>query len=697
MFTYITSILLDISATEDVIVGQAVLNETNELIFKTLHEEIITLEGISESLLQSMRSTLMVAPALVQFFTVYEKDDDEYSAIGIDINVNLRVFTEEMNVKHTFVGERELATLFMNNQDRLYKRCFTKSMSHYSYEIKRHKRLKTYLTNEQMDLLCWIQHKEEKFRDNYVVQCPLYVEFENTGYIFCFKQHTFMLRGEGVFHELQLKGGVIGGDHNSGKCRVIEQLIYETQLEDTTCPSFLKRMNKTLIVSSAVDHWCHELSTLDVLKVTKKTETAVNYEKLLACDVVLVTPGVLHQITKHTHFKHNSRANAHAVNETVELNYFYWGRIIMDECAIGTQYFKNIYSQVFWSLDGGLFQSSLNIRDKCLKFNSPHIKQLQTHSLLDEVFYALPAIAVNYYRNHTIFTELNTQEKYMYNLLKQYNGDRNALSEVCFGSVKPFEEYINIVYGGWKNALQAGQETFAILRQLVSINMEDNIEDIDSVINEIQQHMDETGTTPETSEHNDMNMRRDYFCKVIQDMQTNVPPQCSICLTHMCDTVSICGHLLCHECCIHMFHDSDAQLQYCIQCPTCRYDLDSSDVFWVYPRKQQGSQEVALHHLIKRKQQERSVLFVCGAHKGILKHFTSKRIPFTNTDYRAEGVTLFVMPIEKMHSVKMTNIKNVIFYNIPPSIVSSVEKFVTHSCIIPTGGVIDVYRFSAQM
>ena len=59
-----------------------------------------------------------------------------------------------------------------------------------------------------------------------------------------------MLDYEGITEQIILKGGVIGGDNNAGKCRVISQLIYEAQCaeHESVVPSYLKKLNKTLII-----------------------------------------------------------------------------------------------------------------------------------------------------------------------------------------------------------------------------------------------------------------------------------------------------------------------------------------------------------------------------------------------------------------------------------------------------------------
>jgi hypothetical protein len=90
------------------------------------------------------------------------------------------------------------------------------------------------------------------------------------------------------------------------------------------------------------------------------------------------------------------------------------------------------------------------------------------------------------------------------------------------------------------------------------------------------------------SEHSsEIAERREYFLKTTGQLATGEakPAVCAVCLVNLCDCIFVCGHMLCHQCIIDLFESTaeqdDEYQDFMAPCPTCRWNVEPHEVFWV--------------------------------------------------------------------------------------------------------------------
>lgn len=89
------------------------------------------------------------------------------------------------------------------------------------------------------------------------------------------------------------------------------------------------------------------------------------------------------------------------------------------------------------------------------------------------------------------------------------------------------------------------------------------------------------------AEHSsEISERRDYFLKTTGQLVTGEvrPAVCAVCLVNLCDCIFVCGHMLCHQCIIDLFESTaqdDEYADFMAPCPTCRWNVEPHEVFWV--------------------------------------------------------------------------------------------------------------------
>ena len=89
------------------------------------------------------------------------------------------------------------------------------------------------------------------------------------------------------------------------------------------------------------------------------------------------------------------------------------------------------------------------------------------------------------------------------------------------------------------------------------------------------------------AEHSsEISERRDYFLKTTGQLVTGEvrPAVCAVCLVNLCDCIFVCGHMLCHQCIIDLFESTAQDNEYAdfmAPCPTCRWNVEPHEVFWV--------------------------------------------------------------------------------------------------------------------
>lgn len=104
--------------------------------------------------------------------------------------------------------------------------------------------------------------------------------------------------------------------------------------------------------------------------------------------------------------------------------------------------------------------------------------------------------------------------------------------------------------------------------------------------------------------------RQAFFMRTVMALVngTEQVQQCTICLSADADCIFVCGHTMCHECVVQVFereHSGEFT-----SCPTCRWEIEPTDVFWVTPAPQQSSKAVALTTLLRMLLAHHHVLVV---------------------------------------------------------------------------------------
>ena len=81
--------------------------------------------------------------------------------------------------------------------------------------------------------------------------------------------------------------------------------------------------------------------------------------------------------------------------------------------------------------------------------------------------------------------------------------------------------------------------------------------------------------------------RREYFIKTTTQLSNGTlhASVCAICIVNNCDCIFVCGHMLCHQCTIDLFHSTrdEEYPDLMSPCPTCRWNIEPHEVFWVLP------------------------------------------------------------------------------------------------------------------
>jgi hypothetical protein len=86
--------------------------------------------------------------------------------------------------------------------------------------------------------------------------------------------------------------------------------------------------------------------------------------------------------------------------------------------------------------------------------------------------------------------------------------------------------------------------------------------------------------------------RRDFFVKTSNELSSTElhPAVCAVCLVNVCDCIFVCGHMLCHVCVLDLFNSARVNNEthelpeLLVPCPTCRWNLEPGEVFWVLNR-----------------------------------------------------------------------------------------------------------------
>ena len=125
----------------------------------------------------------------------------------------------------------------------------------------------------------------------------------------------------------------------------------------------------------------------------------------------------------------------------------------------------------------------------------------------------------------------------------------------------------------------------------------------------------------------EMKERLEFFKRAGSELDSGAMEAscCSVCLTNTSDCLFVCGHMLCHECVVHLFINSKKkELQelaeqgvvataegYLAQCPQCRWQLEPHEVFWKTGVTPQNEKRTVLCNLLKRLvAEEQSILVV---------------------------------------------------------------------------------------
>lgn len=430
-----------------------------------------------------------------------------------------------------------------------------------------------------------------------------------------------------------------------------------TPAPTTTTPPFLRQCNATLIVAPPhlLFQWLRVLAGLRVVMVhnKKKWGAACTLKSLSEADVVLTTHPYLVTLLKKNGVKHKSRSFAskpfpEVSHLPVRLDWLWWRRVVVDEAlelymrmpprrpsGSGSQpgITTAVHARSWWALQGGVHHDSLAMcalvdmlqTATTVAATTSPARFLDAASFHGCVFTPTPiplSLCPTAVVDEVIRVTLTPPQNQAYQLLLKTAVPVSSLLQVCAGDLTPVQQYVTPVRS-WLEAMPLGLKVMG--EYIYSQEMEftwsgegggedGGVEDEggeDGGVGEPgydpggrdqqEEDADEGGgeevLLDNSSEVVEMRDRQQFFQRVLRGlaMGTDGAGTCSVCLTNASDCVFVCGHLMCHECVIHLFLTSRASAQRELQwqgyeyvpslmapCPTCRWSVEPHEVFWVH-------------------------------------------------------------------------------------------------------------------
>lgn len=580
----------------------------------------------------------------------------------------------------------------------LVRRCSTApaNASASATHAKKRQRFTSLYETRPDELVRWMQQRENEPGE--AIAVPHFLDVPHSSYVFCMRNMVFLARHQGSWVSTSVSGGILAGDRCTGKSQYVKRLIGASREEGCTAasPPFLRQCSATLIVVPAhlLFQWLRVLTGLRVVMVhnKKKWGAACTLKSLSEADVVLTTHPYVITLLKKNGVKHKSRSFAsqpfpEVSHLPVRLDWLWWRRVVVDEALelymrmpprrhgsghAGGRSATTLQAQSWWGLQGGVHADSLAMcalvdmlqssttAGGVVTCVSGGARFVDAASLSACVFTPTPvplSLCAAPVAEQWVLITLTPPQNQAYQLLTKTGMATSALLQVCAGDLTPVQQYMTPVRS-WLEALplglklmdqyiysRGGEFTWSGVNEEgggVGVN-EGEAEDGQgpSVAEEEEEENggdeEEVVTEYQYDEVMDVRGRQEFFKRVLSDltMGRECASTCSVCLTNVCDCVFVCGHLMCHECVIHLFMNARASAQRELHeqgyeyvpdlmapCPTCRWNVEPHEVFWVHapappvPADARGYDKLtAVAALVKPlvEQGERVVILCCSA------------------------------------------------------------------------------------
>lgn len=369
------------------------------------------------------------------------------------------------------------------------------------------------------------------------------------------------------------------------------------------------------------------------------------------------------------------------------LDWVFWKRVVFDEAlhfyVMNRKACQNVVrGRVLWLLQGGGDVTSL---DACALLDFmmhqttfARLPCLNVSTLALECFLRATAVQPkNKVQVEVIATTLTEPEACAYNVLARARSTTEELVQVAAGDLSPMKKFMHPVQT-WANALPVGStilNNYIVSASDVEFvwsegddNEEEEQQDLVAeeeevvvpdenalavVVDGVQDGAgDAVDVQPDTSSQaggegerrrqldemlddmveattDEMQERLEFFKRAATELDRGElePACCSVCLTNTCDCLFVCGHMLCHECVVHLFLNSKkrevqelAQQGYVAsddgfiaQCPQCRWDLEPHEVFWRANVSAKNHKHLLLSTLLRRLVGENKSVLVLGS------------------------------------------------------------------------------------
>jgi hypothetical protein len=500
------------------------------------------------------------------------------------------------------------------------------------------------------EVVTWMQtHEGSKAALHYL---PCFVDMPHSKYVFCLKEFVFVPRRFGTWDSVTLSAGAIVGDRNTGKTEMIKQLIAATRggppRVTTPVPPFLQSTPCTLLVVPPylLHQWQRALACTVRTAVVSNKRTLQLFcraDTLAALDVVLVPFPFFVSSLKKSPCKHRARAvqvRAHEAGEQPRrLDWMFWRRLVIDEaCQLYAEWARvlrkpstQVRAQFTWLLQGGVDVTSVA---PCALLNLM-VNRAVLHdvdALQDRLLSLTCTTPPRAVQCETVLTDLSPPERQAYDVLRGVHAPVLELLQVCCGDMTPMMTYMRPA-SSWDDAVKHATELIAQYKRNGEEQLEewwsdqddndelpsgtdaadaavaspaasdhdqaeeaeptepadadDELTDLDDLMQEVHDALHTTSTQ--------LDERLTFLshCRDTLMAPGSQPDTCSICLTNVCDCLCVCGHMLCHECMVHLFqtakkkeaeeleeHGLQPDASMFAQCPHCRWDVEPHEVFW---------------------------------------------------------------------------------------------------------------------